>query len=351
MAEPDAQDINAQDIHAQEIQDPVVDALSGMMDSNLYASLVSRINSFAGEPNRFNFWLQSIEKVKRLLGNSEKFTLRAALQTTEGYIAEFIQRYIDEHPEGTWDELKESLKTQFGLSLDPMSALLRIRSAQQGHYMSYQMFGEEILSLVPQAFPDSNATDPLVQRELVNAFTAGVMCNKVRDKLVRTMPATLQASIELANSEQRIQDRVRMYNQTRTYQQVQYDDPRQFRHRVEGRYEEPMDCNMTKFRYTEDGRPICSYCRKVGHIWRECRSRLARNNQPRVTGHNEHSDRTDARQSSYRSNQRSNHRPNQRSEQQANTRDQQRSGGTSQQVNATSQTQAQVQQPEQQHLN
>ena len=264
--------------------DPVLLALNDMHNNMLYSSLVQSIKSFNGAPADFQLWIQSIEKVKRLLGNSNTHTVRAALQSSEGYIAEFIQRFVDEHPEGLWETLKAELKTKFGLSLDPMSALLQLRSCRQDSFQPYQMFGEKLLTLLPQAFPDTDVNDPLVQRELVNAFTSGVMGSKVRDKLVRSFPKTLNEAIKMANDEQQILDRVDMYRKSypsqKSHTQV-VPQNHQFKYNYRNeRQEEPMDCNSLQKNRYQNGRPVCNHCDKVGHMWRDCWARLGYRRKP-----------------------------------------------------------------------
>ena len=246
----------------------------------LYTSLVQGVKVFSGEPENFMQWLQSIEKIQRLLDANPAFTMRAALQTSQGFVTEFIQRFIDENPQGQWEQLKNELKVRFNLTLDPMSALLRIRNMKQNKWHSFQMYGEELLSLVPQAFPDADRNDPLIQRELVSAFAGGIASSKIRDKLVRAMPQTLADAITLANQEQRVLDRLSMYHQAQGTDHYQGQRGHNQRHH---RLEEPMECDAANFQFTPDGKPVCSHCNIPGHLWRECRKRLgqnASNNKP-----------------------------------------------------------------------
>ena len=85
-------------------------ALSDMQTHMLYTSMVSTIDVFDGESEGFQDWLQSIEKVRRLLENSDSYTIKAVVQTTGGFLGEFVQRFVDQNPDGTWELLKSELK-------------------------------------------------------------------------------------------------------------------------------------------------------------------------------------------------------------------------------------------------
>ena len=291
---------NVDDVHVGE-EGPgvaVMHALNDMQTHMLYSSALTTIEyTFEGEPELFEEWLQQIEKIKRLLGGSDPYTLRAVVQTTGGYLGEFVQRFVDQNPEGTWEILKTELKTKFGLKQDPMSALLRLRSSLQEDGQSFQMFGEKLMKLTPYAFPDAERRDPLVQLELVNAFTAGIWNSKVRDKLVRQSPKTLDEAIKIANDERGILQRMDMYRAQRGghnipkisgidgikgqdvsyFKQLRFADGPEYMNQ-----EEPMDwtaCNLIQNKYTKEGKPICNHCKKVGHIWRKCYSRLRNNGE------------------------------------------------------------------------
>ena len=264
------------DVMAPEVV--LAEAIETMHKNTLYASLIQNIRVFKGDPNEFLLWAQSIDKVVRLMGHNEEYAIRAAFQTSEGYVAEFVQRELDHNPHQNWADLREKLTDRFGQGLDVTSALIRLRSLRKDPNMSYQMFGEELLVLGKRAFPDVPMHDRLVQRELVDAYITGMHDPRIRDKLARVMPDTLVGAVDIAVEEQQVQDRVLLYGGGPMQQARQ------------NRREVPMDCSVssTPPRYTDDGRPICFYCGKAGHIRRDCYSakRDRENNTYRPRGGN-----------------------------------------------------------------
>ena len=115
----------------------------------------------------------------------------------------------------------------------------------------------------------------------MNAFTSGVTNNRIRDKLVRSFPDSLADAIKLANEEKQILDRVEMFRmQSGNFAQFQPGNAGQSQQAIRvgqldnPRYEEPMDCNVVqRNKFTEDGKPICNFCNKVGHMYKTCWAR------------------------------------------------------------------------------
>ena len=104
--------------------DPVMTALPDMHNTckRLYSSVVKSSSSFRGEPTQFQTGLQALGEVRQSLSDSVR------------------------HTEG----LDENLK------------------------------------LTPQASPDADVSIPLVQNELVNAYTFGIPNECVGDRIIRT---------------------------------------------------------------------------------------------------------------------------------------------------------------------
>ena len=275
------------------------DMTKTMHDNSLYTSLVSGIPIYdwTGHVEPFRVWIQDIDKLRRLMNDSEEFTMRAVVQTTRGLMSEFVQRQLDDNERLTWVVLKQALKDRFGLHQGANYALMKIKTCYQKLEQTFQIYSEELNYFVPEAFPGSDRNDPLVQRELVNAFTQGVNSRKIRDKLIRSQPKTLADAVKEANSEFEVMERIKIFNQTEGGMRYQYP-PRpeqmgfqpqqrwqpQQRFGYEPRREEPMEVDATRFQFTEEGRPICNFCGKIGHIYRDCfkrqQKRDPRPNQP-----------------------------------------------------------------------
>ena len=255
-----------------EMAKALADALVDFQHNVLFSSLVNTVPIFKGERDKYKLWAQSIDSVLSLMSNNDLYAIRAAAQTSQGYVARSIQEYWTEKKENSkWADLKKLLEAQFDFSLDQSDALIQLRNAKQKPGHTYQMFAEDLELLANQAYSTEDVSSDIVKRELVTIFTMGVNHSKVRAHLVRHPPDDLKKAIKAARDEEQLLERVNMYNKTATTSQgTKYiTQPR-----LTSRYEEPIECDEIKFQYTNNGDPICNRCGIAGHIRRNCRVRI-----------------------------------------------------------------------------
>ena len=255
-----------------EMAQALADALVDFQNNVLFSSLVNTVPIFKGERDKYKIWAQSIDSVLSLMSDKDLNAVRAAAQTSQGYVARSIQEYWTEKKEASkLADLKKLLEAQFDFSLDQSDALIQLRNAKQKPGHTYQMFAEDLELLAKQAYSTEDVSNDIVKRELVTIFTAGVTHSKVRTHLVRHPPDDLKKAVKAAHDEEQLLERVNMYNKTATTSQgMKYiTQPR-----LTSRYEEPMECDERKFQYTNNGDPICNRCGIAGHIRRNCRVRI-----------------------------------------------------------------------------
>ena len=84
------------------------------MSTVISAQAVSQIiGVFEGHPTKFRDWIKSIEKYILLAGGDDDQTKRLTYQTSRGAVSDYIQRYMTEHPNSSWEDLKSELNVRF----------------------------------------------------------------------------------------------------------------------------------------------------------------------------------------------------------------------------------------------
>ena len=68
--------------------------------------LITSIPNFEGDPQKFKIWLQAVEKVALLAEMGDQRKRLLAYQTAGGPVAEFLGRFLEQHPQGGWEALK-----------------------------------------------------------------------------------------------------------------------------------------------------------------------------------------------------------------------------------------------------
>ena len=101
-------------------------------------------------PN-LSMWGHKYALLARLPDNEERFI---ALQSSSGFVVDFLQRYLNSHPGCKWDILKQELSARFALVSNLMHALTLLDCIRQGRNENMQIFAERLLNLAQQAFQD-----------------------------------------------------------------------------------------------------------------------------------------------------------------------------------------------------
>ncbi len=293
---------------------------------------------------RFRDWLLDMEKAGAAIGRDPERMKILCLQTLTGTASEFVCRYLRIHPECTWQTLRTALRGRYSDLSDQQHAQLTLKKLKQRTGESVQNFSDRILNVAEEAFVDDDLLEPLIQAQLREVFTDGVRDDRIARKLLEKKPATLDAAVEIAAREQQTSRTFAMRRKGEEPMEVDaiQSNPRLARlegevsslssslkqvlsivskgagshspkghgrgqpwkggnhpNQHEGRghgqgqlQRKPTD--QTKVGYTDntssdfqqslkwasDGKPICSYCDRYGHVKRKCRVYLATlNNQ------------------------------------------------------------------------
>lgn len=69
-------------------------------------NITQLVQTYDGDPTLFKNWIKSIEKCAILTDTPPGRIRNIAYQSSKGSVSDFIQRYLDENPDATWNNLK-----------------------------------------------------------------------------------------------------------------------------------------------------------------------------------------------------------------------------------------------------
>ena len=220
------------------------------------ASLTSAVHSqgvanivptFSGNPAHYKNWIKAIQRYEILTGVDDNKLKGITLQTAQGPVADFIARWMNDHPTQTWAILKAELQSRFGKITDRSIAFSLLRRVRQERGESVQIYAERLLAIAEDAFQGQDQADlAAIERQLVGFFIEGLAFDYLKMKVMRENPDRLQAAVHIAMTEQNLR--------------------RKFNLRT-GREDraEPMEVDQAR-------PPRCQLCRKLGHEARACRT-------------------------------------------------------------------------------
>ena len=212
------------------------------------------VPSFSGEVKGYKEWIKSVEKYALLTEANDNQTKLIAYRASSGAVSDFIHRYIQNHPNNNWNQLKAELATRFSEITDAQHAFSLLRGLHQRPSETVQVFAERLMGLAQEAFANQAGGLQAVEPQLVGFFTDGLLQDTLKLKVMRDNPNTLQGAITTAMTEQNLRKRFELRSGNRT-------------HGGASNGPEPMEIDHMR----RSGR--CYKCNRSGHKAKDCRVR------------------------------------------------------------------------------
>ena len=291
---------------------PIRDGLNDLKLELRAQSLIKQIREFDGESSRkFRDWLREIDRAGTIVNATDERYKSFVLQTLRGNAADFLSRVLRLTPDITWARLRESLIQQYSDTGDAHIAKTKLRRLTQRKGETIQNFSERIFALAEEAYAGQPIANPLIQQTLVDVLIEGVENSSISKRLIRERPATLEAALNIAVREQqdaKAFELRRRHEEPMDVSAVTSANDAKFemladaiiglKTQIEsvmavtekGRSPQQPSSNAPaahassndphKFQWTSDNKPICFYCKKIGHVQRECRKKRFDNKKP-----------------------------------------------------------------------
>lgn len=237
----------------------------------LAGNLGCRVDSFNGERREAKGWIEQLEKCFKIDNIPEERKCYLAYRAAKDTVSTFIGRSLEENAELEWRNLKEQIVRRFGEGVDKQAALTRLQQVRQRKDETALHYAERFFTLSSEAFSAGDGGDtPAVQRQLVNLFTAGLISEAVKVKIIRANPQTLDAAIAKAQEEQETRERIAFQlGKNRVEEEDRWERTPRERGPLFKRQEEPMEIDHTRGRR-------CYLCNRPGHKSRDCEKGQAR---------------------------------------------------------------------------
>lgn len=281
--------------------------MSGLSTAIGTQGIAQMIPPYDGTPSKFKEWIRNIEKYSVLMNVPQERVKLIAYQTSSGNVSSFLQRYLADHENITWPDLKAELASRFAEITDSQHAFMLLRKVKQKRDESVQMYGERLLTLAEEAYVGQPGGLQAIERQLVGFFIDGLLHDYLKMKVMRENPVNLQAAVTVAMSEQNLRKRFDLRTgQKEKYSHSTYNEqepmeidhyrPRKycFKCKKQGHFANNCRTNFGQFRQVKQvnavtkQKPqiICWNCNKPGHVKKNCRSRLNKRDSSAQTQEN-----------------------------------------------------------------
>ena len=189
----------------EELKNKVAKGMEAIMLELRMQGCSARIRSFGGESSeKFQSWLQDMERNLAFLGNDDARARALVLQTLTGPAADFATREIKQNPDITWTMLRELLDGRYNDMADLAYARQKLRRITQSKSESVQNYYERMMIHAAHAFGEEQMKESFVQLQLVENFVDGLSDDHMARRLIRLEPSTLDVALRHAMLEQEV---------------------------------------------------------------------------------------------------------------------------------------------------
>ena len=200
-----AQRVDEDVVKDEELKNKVAKGMEAIMLELRMQGCSAHIRSFGGESSeKFQSWLQDMERNLAFLGNDDARARALVLQTLTGPAADFATREIKQNPDITWAMLRELLDGRYNDMADLAYARQKLRRITQSKSESVQNYYERMMIHAAHAFGEEQMKESFVQLQLVENFVDGLSDDHMARRLIRLEPSTLDVALRHAMLEQEV---------------------------------------------------------------------------------------------------------------------------------------------------
>ena len=258
------------------------------------------IQKFDGtKASEFKSWISAIEKHAFLYNCDDNKRKLVAYQSSSGAVSDYIRRFLETRNKDTFNDLKKELSQRFSDVSDKAQAFSMLGKTRQRPGEGVQIYAERLLDLARRAYDNvQDGGAAIIDRQLIEFFTDGLIDNSIKLKLLRDIPMTFERAVKIAMDEQSLRARFAMrmgktgqhktnmnYNDIPVEMEVDHVRPKQNCFRCGGRHL-ARDCRTRNLQTDgrnrhvhavnrqrdRDDNPVCWNCGLTGHLWRHCKS-------------------------------------------------------------------------------
>ena len=193
-----------------------------------------------------------------------------AFELSAGVANDVIHRFASGNPQSTWADMRRVLTQRFAPIACPDLAFRKLSELKQLPGESAVELSERLLSLATEAF-SGETNQPHVERQLVVNFTDALAKDEIRLCVMREEPYTLAGAVQIADMEEKLEERLRHRQQHGKSLVPSGSRDRRSEPGRDGRWPivEQMEVDHAR------SRGLCYYCQQPGHQRKMCPQRAA----------------------------------------------------------------------------
>ena len=332
---------NEEVIARQKQRDQLIEDDRNIREADVCVADIAKCNGES--PAAVRTWLEQVDRSTRFTNK----TLRVVMRTITGHMQKEVERFIGpgDVVTTTWAQVKDFVTRTFLSNQDQEQLRQDVDQLVQQAYQTTKDYGRKFKEAVRLAYPTAldGTRNDIADRFIIHGYVRGLEDKELAKKLVRKgLPKTLDEAISAVEKLQAADQEVDNMFPTTTSTHVHRREEPMDIGAVAGPSSAPhktsMEADMTnmkrqmgglsnqftqimaaltnvlnqqaqpqqqqpqqqhrrapagaqsthpgtRFEFSEDGKPICAYCHKKGHLRRECRKRAADNARKNQGGH------------------------------------------------------------------
>ena len=285
-------------MNPQDLLDTLAGGMADLKVELRALSLANCVKEFSGErPEELKSWLKQMEKAGAAVAMEATRMKILALQSLTEPASSFCTRFLKANADAEWDDLRQAMWDRYSDPAEKQLASIKLKHATQGSDETVQNYADRVIELSEEAYEAQELRSPILQTQLRDIFIDGLKDDNMVRKLMRQRPDGLADAVDFAIMQQStdrafavrrgepmeidnirrkkkdqvsdLSDKVDKLadNVSRLLQINSISTPRTSDH-ARPNYQ-------SRHKWTKDGKPICSFCNKTGHLSIRCYKRLA----------------------------------------------------------------------------